>query len=395
MTWRSVRLGEVLPFKYGKGLPQRRRNSFGTVPVVSSGGITGAHDEALVEYPCVVIGRKGTIGSVYYMAEPCWPIDTVFYSGGTDEICLRFAYYFLQLLPLNQMNNDSAVPGLNRSQAEALEINIPDKREQQAIAATLGALDDKIESNLQIVQRINSLQETIWNRASQDSEKLNFLDYFSPHLGGTPARKNEDNWTGEVPWVSVKDMTSAECQMILKTAEGISKSISKSSKRFTALPTGSVFLTARGTVGKIVTNLVPCAINQSAYGFVSKGERSAAHRFMINEAVEILKNRAHGSTFDAITVKDFEGIQITDPDSKSIQAIENGMNILETLRRGKIVENNVLRELRDALLPELMSGRIRVREAQEAIKEVTNNQSDFDKFAAKAWEARDYHDDTE
>lgn len=147
MTWQEVSLGEVLPFRYGKGLPARDRSESGEYAVVSSAGSTGSHNVPLTTGPSIVIGRKGTIGSVYYCPNPVWPIDTTFYVEPSSSTDIRFAYYLLSSLPLNEMNNDSAVPGLNRAQAESLEISLPTLPEQRAIAAMLGALDDKIESN--------------------------------------------------------------------------------------------------------------------------------------------------------------------------------------------------------------------------------------------------------
>lgn len=147
MTWQRTSLGEVLPFRYGKGLPARNRTEGGEFSVVSSAGNVGTHSTPLTTGPSVVIGRKGTIGATYYCPEPVWPIDTAFYVEPSDTVDIRFAYYLLSSLPLKKMNNDSAVPGLNRAHAESLPILLPAFEEQRAIAATLGALDDKIESN--------------------------------------------------------------------------------------------------------------------------------------------------------------------------------------------------------------------------------------------------------
>jgi type I restriction enzyme S subunit len=145
-----VRLGDVLPFKYGKNLPSRNRTNSGEFQVLSSAGITGSHDAALTDRPTVVIGRKGSIGTVYYCPKPVWPIDTTFYVEPSGDVDTRFAYYLLQQLPLKQMNNDSAVPGLNRAQAENLIVEIPSLDGQKAIVKILGSLDDKIESNRRI-----------------------------------------------------------------------------------------------------------------------------------------------------------------------------------------------------------------------------------------------------
>ncbi|BDV01381.1 hypothetical protein TDMWS_14660 [Thermodesulfomicrobium sp. WS] len=145
--WREVTIGELMPFSYGKGLPERRRNANGRVPVYGSNGVVGFHDASLTDGPTVVIGRKGTVGAVHYSPVPCWPIDTTFYVTGTEPWLVRFRYYVLKSLGLEHMNADSAVPGLNRDAAHARMIFTPvAETEQRAIAHILGTLDDKIEN---------------------------------------------------------------------------------------------------------------------------------------------------------------------------------------------------------------------------------------------------------
>ena len=157
MSWRKVSLGEILPLRYGKGLPARDRSESGEYAVFSSAGLTGSHSAPLTTGPSVVIGRKGTIGAAYFCPKPVWPIDTTFYVEPTASTDIRFAYYLINSLPLKKMNNDSAVPGLNRAHAESLEVLLPPPSEQRAIAATLGALDDKIESNGRAISGIFDL----------------------------------------------------------------------------------------------------------------------------------------------------------------------------------------------------------------------------------------------
>jgi type I restriction enzyme S subunit len=157
MTWPVVELGRVLPFKYGRNLPDRKRTHTGEFAVMSSAGRVDSHDQPLTTGPCVVVGRKGTIGTTYFCPTPVFPIDTTFFVEGSDEVDIRFAYYLLRSLPLRDMNNDSAVPGLNRAHAESLEVALPTIEEQREIAATLGALDDKIVSNERQISLLEQL----------------------------------------------------------------------------------------------------------------------------------------------------------------------------------------------------------------------------------------------
>ena len=125
MSWLECRLGDIIELKYGKGLPERKRVP-GNVPVYGSGGIVGMHKEALVAGPGIILGRKGSVGSVYYEKNDFFPIDTVYYVlNDSENSDFRFLYYLLLYLPLETLNSDAAVPGLNRETALRQKISIP------------------------------------------------------------------------------------------------------------------------------------------------------------------------------------------------------------------------------------------------------------------------------
>jgi type I restriction enzyme S subunit len=118
--WEVKRLGEILELNYGKALKQEERHG-GNVPVYGSSGVVGFHDMPLVNGPGIIVGRKGNVGSVYWSDENFHPIDTVYFV--KSEMPLRFLFYDLQTK--NFLNNDAAVPGLNRDQAYSLETASP------------------------------------------------------------------------------------------------------------------------------------------------------------------------------------------------------------------------------------------------------------------------------
>ena len=144
-AWTETTVGEWCPFAYGKGLPQRDRRG-GSVPVFGSNGIVGWHDEYAVPGAGIIIGRKGTVGSVILSATAFWPIDTTYYVAESDHRDLRFTAALLESLDLDQRNSHSAVPGLSRDDAHQLSIRVPSLDEQRRIAEVLGVLDDRIES---------------------------------------------------------------------------------------------------------------------------------------------------------------------------------------------------------------------------------------------------------
>ncbi len=202
--WREVTVGDFAPFAYGKGLPEHRRDPSGDVPVFGSNGVVGAHSEALTSGPTVVIGRKGTVGAVHYSAKPCWAIDTTFYVTDPDPNVLRFKYYLLKSLGLEHMNADSAVPGLNRETAHACKVRIPPVRQQRAIAHILGTLDDKIELNRRMSETLEQMARALFKAWFVDFEpvraKAEGRDPGLPkHIADLFPDSFEESELGEIP----------------------------------------------------------------------------------------------------------------------------------------------------------------------------------------------------
>jgi type I restriction enzyme S subunit len=117
--WSEKRVEDILELVYGKALKASERVA-GSVPVYGSGGITGYHNQAIADGPSIIVGRKGTVGSLYWEDRPFFPIDTVFFV--RSRAPLTFCYYHLQTLGLSGMNTDAAVPGLNRNNVYRLPV---------------------------------------------------------------------------------------------------------------------------------------------------------------------------------------------------------------------------------------------------------------------------------
>ncbi|UDG88952.1 restriction endonuclease subunit S [Bifidobacterium pseudocatenulatum] len=149
MSWREMTLGEITDLKRGFDLPKSQRLQ-GDVPVYSSSGITGSNSTAAVEGPCVITGRYGTIGEVFFSGGPCWPLNTALYSTEFNGNNPRFVYYLLQTIPWQGYTTASAVPGVNRNHVNLCPVKIPDKATQDAIVEVLDSIVDKIALNNQL-----------------------------------------------------------------------------------------------------------------------------------------------------------------------------------------------------------------------------------------------------
>jgi type I restriction enzyme, S subunit len=151
------RVGDLIELKYGRALPAAARLA-GTCPVFGSGGVVGFHDTALIDEPGIIVGRKGTVGAVYWSARGFFPIDTTFYVALRGQgLPLEFVFYMLRHLGLEGMNSDSAVPGLSRPNVLALPVRVPGEpalRRFQADVRPLFALRESLSAESAALARL-------------------------------------------------------------------------------------------------------------------------------------------------------------------------------------------------------------------------------------------------
>ena len=159
--WQQTRVDSFIELAYGKALKAETRRP-GTVPVYGSGGITGWHDEALVHGPSIIVGRKGTVGSLYWESRPFYPIDTVFYVKSARP--LSYCYQLLKTLGLSDMNTDAAVPGLNRENAYRLLVPNPPEAVINAFDEAARALRQMIDHYAQQSDVLAKVRDTLLPR---------------------------------------------------------------------------------------------------------------------------------------------------------------------------------------------------------------------------------------
>ncbi len=161
--WPELPLGDVVTLKRGHDLPAKNRKP-GTIPIFSSSGISGYHHEAILHGPGVITGRYGTIGEVFLSRGPYWPLNTTLYVvefNGNDEV---FIYYFLKQIDWEKFNDKSAVPGVNRNDVHKEEVLLPPLPEQKAIASVLSSLDDKIDLLHRQNKTLEAMAETLFRQ---------------------------------------------------------------------------------------------------------------------------------------------------------------------------------------------------------------------------------------
>ncbi len=141
--WKQTTWGEVATLEYGKAL-RDYQNAVDGFPVYGTNGPIGFHDTALCKTPGVVIGRKGAYRGVHYSPRPFFVIDTAFYLKPKMAIDMRWAYYALLTCNINSMDSGSAIPSTSRYEFYKLPALVPPLPEQRQIAEFLAQFDDRI-----------------------------------------------------------------------------------------------------------------------------------------------------------------------------------------------------------------------------------------------------------
>ncbi len=201
--WREGLWGDLATLEYGKAL---RSHGVGTgqFRVFGTNGPIGWHDEALSSHPSVVIGRKGAYRGVHYSAEPFFVIDTAFYLRPKSEMDTRWAYYELLTQDINGLDSGSAIPSTSRDEFYSLPVLVPPLPEQRAIAHILGTLDDKIELNRRMNETLEAMARALFKSWFIDFDpvraKMEGRDSGLPnHLADLFPDRLVDSELGEIP----------------------------------------------------------------------------------------------------------------------------------------------------------------------------------------------------
>jgi type I restriction enzyme S subunit len=364
--WVDYRLGDLVKLNYGKALKEADRIS-GVIPVYSSAGLTGYHNQPHVNSKGLIVGRKGTIGKVYKTGIPFCCIDTAYYILPDDnKYDFNYLYYLLQTLGLEDLNEDSAVPGLNRETAYKQDIKLPPLPEQTAIASILSSLDDKID----LLQRQNTtlekMAETLFRQwfveeAKEEWEMGTLDDILSVKGGTTPSTSVSEYWDGNIHWTSPRDITNLDGIFLFDTERKITEAgLRKISSGL--LPPGTLLMSSRAPVGVLAFAEIQVAINQGYIAVLDdKGYSKEFIYLWLKTNMDYVQSYSNGSTFLEISKSAFKSLEILIPPKK---LRDDFQKIVESYFR-KIKTNQIqirtLTALRDSLLPKLMSGEVRVK----------------------------------
>ncbi len=375
--WKTYKWGDLISLEYGKPIHDKNLLD-GQYPVYGTNGKIGTSNlPPLCKHPSIIIGRKGAYRGVHYSNNPFSVIDTAFFvEPKTSTLDLKWAYYKLLTVDINKMDSGSAIPSTDRYEIYSLSVELPPLDEQRRIAGILGSLDDKIELNRRINANLEAQAQALFRSWFVDFEPFrdgpfvdsqlgkipqgwkvgNYTDIVEIKGGGTPKTGIQEYWDGTIPFFSPKDV-GASC-FVLDTEKHITaKGLENCNSSL--FQTNTVFITARGTVGKVVMTGTEMAMNQTNYALLGKQNISQYYVYHITrQLVTRLLKKANGAVFNAITTRDFTSEQIVMPPFSTIRQFSDVVKpIYENILLND-VQSNRLSALRDTLLPKLMSGAI-------------------------------------
>jgi type I restriction enzyme, S subunit len=368
--WRTTTIGDVLTLQRGIDITRAEQRP-GMIPVVSSGGISSYHDTAAAKGPGVVIGRKGTLGKTFYLPGDYWPHDTALWVKDFKGGYPRFVYYFFVNLDVKGLDVGSANPTLNRNHVHPLSVRWPERTEQVRIANLLGVLDDKIAVNDQIAITCRELVAlrylhavSLGAKSVQISEVAELYD--GPHA--TPKKTEVGPW-----FLSISSLSGG--RLLLDGSAHLSEDDFKHWTRRVTPRFGDVLFSYETRLGEAA--LMPSGI-QACLGRRmallrprNVGSRTLLQAFLSRSFQEtIRKYSIHGATVDRIPLSEFSAWNIELPAQEPGQ-LEEDIGSLDDLAQQRERESESLALLRDTLLPKLMSGEIRVRDAEKVVEEVT------------------------
>ncbi|MFF2488043.1 restriction endonuclease subunit S [Microbacterium sp. NPDC058062] len=261
----------------------------------------------------------------------------------------------------------SVFPNLSRDQILRHRVPVPPRAEQQAIAEVLGALDDKIAANAALAATATQLASAEFRAAARGAAwGPTFDEIANVSGGGTPSTKNPAFWDGDVFWATPTDMTALAGPYLESTARTItSAGLDACSSRL--FEPGVIMMTSRATIGALAVNNVPTAVNQ---GFIVVEPNDSQMRWWLFHEMESRIDEfiswANGATFLELSRGTFRRLKVRVPTDDALQAFAASVTPLHDAARAALIENCTLAATRDTLLPQLMSGKLRVRDAGEA-----------------------------
>lgn len=343
-NWKECTLGDFITFQRGYDLPKSQMIN-GKYPVVGSNGIIGYHNEYTTEFPSITIGRSGNVGNPFIVYGRTWSHNTTLYVKDFKGNDPTFVFYFLKIMNLANYAGGSAVPTLNRNHIHTLPIKVPESVEaQKKIGHYLRLLDEKIELNHAINKNLQQQAQALYQQMFITNRNPNWKNGLLSDLVavkyGKDHKKLED---GVYP---------------VYGSGGIMRYVEK------PLYTGeSVLIPRKGTLNNVMY------VNGTFWSvdtmFYTEMLRSNVAKFVYHfvKSKDLASMNA-GSAVPSMTTNILNAMQLYIPDNETLSTFEEILSPMYSQMQENEKQSKKLAELRDTLLPRLMSGDIDVSEIE-------------------------------
>jgi type I restriction enzyme S subunit len=363
--WKTYKLSELVEIKYGK---DHKHLADGVIPVYGSGGIMRFAETHLYDRESILIPRKGTLSNLFYLDKPFWSVDTMFYTKIKNGVHGKYLYYLLKSMDLASMNVGSAVPSLTTEVLNKVEISLPDLPTQRQIAQILTSLDDKIELNLQMNQTLEAMAQAIFKEWFVN---FNFPGFDGELVDGLPKGWRMGKLGEEFNLIMGQSPPGTSYNEI---GEGMVFYQGRTDFGF-RFPTNRLYTTEPKRIAKPLDTLVSvrapvgdinmanemCCVGRGLSSVRHKSDAYSFTYYMMKNLEPVFNGfEGEGTVFGSINKTNFESIEIIVPSDEIVSEFEIVANPIDD----KILENTKqiesLTQIRDTLLPKLMSGNIAV-----------------------------------
>lgn len=388
--WQDTTLRSIADFRNGKGLSNTLYCDDGLYPVWGANGQIARTNELLNNMPVIVIGRVGAYcGSVHSVSEPNWVTDNAIFATPKEDIDLRFLYFLLKLLRPERTSIGSAQALVTQSGLKTIECRVPtDSQEQVAIGHVLGTLDDKIELNRKMNETLEAMARAIFKSWFVDFDPVRAKAEGRQPIGmdaETAAlfpESFEDSELGEIPkgWKVKAVSTVAEINygktlpatkmteqgFPVYGAAGIVGYYGQAMFRFPV-----ILVTSRGSGSGTVHETCESAfITNNSFSVVPRDRWFSRHylKFWLKSAD--IMTRVTGSAQPQLTITNLQSLQVLEPQRPISEAYHLLSDAFWQTAKSRMDESRTLAALRDTLLPKLLSGEIRVKDANSFVRRV-------------------------
>lgn len=319
----------------------------------------------------------------------CFPDSVVGFIANDKKCDVRFVEYSFRYRrgEIQKQAIGSVQDNINIAILERFRFPLPPLPTQRRIADILGALDDQIECNRRINQKLEAMAQTLYKHWFVDFGPFRDGEFVDSELGeipkgwrtgsvleladllsgGTPSTNEPGYWNGGIAWASAKDVSQCGENFLLTTERTITeRGLNESATRI--IPAFSTVVVARGaTTGRFTMFGEEMAMNQTCYALRSREQQHFFLRCWFERLIEKITQAAHGSVFDTITTTTFQASRALIPPTDVRQNFdERASHYFEQILVNQ-KESAALARTRDYLLPRLLSGEIEVRAAEEII----------------------------